>query len=983
MDIRNHSKDRKKPVMRNRLKTAVFIAVLVCIALMVFRYFGFVSKTVYEESVSHLTEVFHQSDNMLRELTEKNLTYLHMWGENLQNTSSEDEIRDYIKKAQEDAGFLEFFFLSADGNYKMPTGETGYLGLQENVEEEIRQGNDVIANASVPGKSQLLVFATPKVHGTYQGFEYDAIAIAYENSDIVDVLDISAFDGNAQSFVVHPNGRVVVDHSSETWGNVYNFFGVLREHSDMSEKEVNELSEKFKAGRTDAMLLDLDGRNYYLVYEKSDIQDWMFLGLVQADIVNASMNSLQRSTILLVSVVVFCIAAFLISFIIQKGRTNLRKKDTEILYRDELFQKLSMNVDDVFLMLDAKTYQADYVSPNAEKLLGITAEQIRKDICVLGKLDSENSRDAEKNYLEEIQVHEQKEWDFEYIHLKTGEKRWFHNIAMCSEVNGKKKYILVMSDRTDDWKMNQALSEAVRAAETANKAKSTFLSNMSHDIRTPMNAIIGFTTLAVSNIDDKKRVRDYLGKILSSSSHLLSLINDILDMSRIESGKIHLEETEVSLSDVLHDLKTIISGQIHAKQLELYMDAMDVTNEDVYCDKTRLNQVLLNLLSNAVKFTPAGGTVSVRLKQLPGTAKGSALCEIRVKDNGIGMSQEFVKKIFSPFERERTSTVSRTQGTGLGMAITKNIVDMMGGTIEVQTAQGKGTEFIVRLPFRIQPEQHRIEKIAELEGLKALVVDDDFDTCDSVTKMLVRVGMRSEWTLSGREAVLRARQSMELGDAFHAYIIDWRLPDMNGIEVTRQIRSLGDDTPIIILTAYDWSDIEAEAKAAGVTAFCAKPLFMSDIRETLMTAIGQSQAGAEDSILPEAGSDFRGRCILLVEDNELNSEIAVEILNEYGFLVDTAKNGAEAVEKVKNSTPGNYDLVLMDVQMPVMNGYEATKEIRALDNPALAGITILAMTANAFDEDRKKALECGMDGFLSKPIVIEELISTLHDNLLG
>ena len=983
MDIKKHNKDRKRAAMRKRLSIAAFIAFFACIVLLVFQYFGFVSKTVYEESVSHLTEVFHQSDNMLRELTDKNLTYLHMWGENLQNTSSEDEIRDYIKKAQEDAGFLEFFFLSADGNYKMPTGETGYLGLQENVEEEIRQGNDVIANASVPGKSQLLVFATPKAHGTYQGFEYDAIAIAYENSDIVDVLDISAFDGNAQSLIVHPNGRVVIDHSSESWGNVYNFFGLLREHSDMSEKEFNELLEKFKVGRTDAMLLNLDGGNYYLVYEKSNIQDWMFLGLVQADIVNASMNSLQRSTMLLVGVVVLCIAAFLISLIIQTNRTNLRRKDTEILYRDELFQKLSMNVDDVFLMLDAKTYQADYVSPNAEKLLGITAEQIRKDIRVLGKLHPAEHEDLEKNYLEEIQVHEQREGDFKYVHLKTGEKRWFHNIAMGSEVNGKKKYILVMSDRTSDWKMNQALSEAVRAAETANKAKSTFLSNMSHDIRTPMNAIIGFTTLAVSNIDDKKRVQDYLGKILSSSNHLLSLINDILDMSRIESGKIHLEETEVSLSEVLHDLKTIISGQIHAKQLELYMDVMDVTNEDVYCDKTRLNQVLLNLLSNAVKFTPAGGTVSVRIRQCHGTQKGSELYEIRVKDNGIGMSQEFVQKIFSPFERERTSTVSRTQGTGLGMAITKNIVDMMGGTIEVQTEQDKGTEFIVRLPFRTQPEHQRTEKIAELEGLKALVVDDDFNTCDSVTKMLVRVGMRSEWTLSGREAVLRARQSMELGDAFHAYIIDWRLPDMNGIEVTRQIRSLGDDTPIIILTAYDWSDIEAEAKAAGVTAFCAKPLFMSDIRETLMTAIGQSQSEPEDSVLPAAGSDFRGRCILLVEDNELNREIAVEILNEYGFLVDTAKNGAEAVEKVKNSEPGNYDLVLMDVQMPVMNGYEATKQIRALDNPALAGITILAMIANAFDEDRKKALECGMDGFLSKPIVIEELISTLHDNLLG
>ena len=640
-----------------------------------------------------------------------------------------------------------------------------------------------------------------------------------------------------------------------------------------------------------------------------------------------------------------------------------------------------MNVDDVFLMLDAKTYQADYVSPNVEKLLGITVEQIRKDISVLGELHSEDTKDPKKDHLKEIQVHEQQEWDFEYVHQKTGERRWFHSVAMGSEVNGDKKYILVMSDRTADKKMNQALSDAVHAAENANQAKSTFLSNMSHDIRTPMNAIIGFTTLAVSNIDNKKMVRDYLGKILSSSNHLLSLINDILDMSRIESGKIHLEETEVSLSDVLHDLKTIISGQIHAKQLELYMDAMDVTNEDVYCDKTRLNQVLLNLLSNAVKFTPAGGTVSVRIRQYPGTVKGSELYEIRVKDNGIGMSQEFVQKIFSPFERERTSTVSRIQGTGLGMAITKNIVNMMGGTIEVLTEQGKGTEFIVRLPFRIQSEHQRIEKIAELEGLKALVVDDDFNTCDSVTKMLVKVGMRSEWTLSGKEAVLRARQSMEMGDAFHAYIIDWRLPDMNGIEVTRQIRSLGDDTPIIILTAYDWSDIEVEARAAGVTAFCAKPMFMSDIRDTLMTAIGQKQAEAETAILPTAGSDFRGRYILLVEDNELNSEIAAEILNEYGFLVDTAENGAEAVEKVKNSKPGSYDLVLMDVQMPVMNGYEATKQIRALDNPALAGITILAMTANAFDEDKKKALECGMDGFLSKPIVIEELISILQKNL--
>ena len=409
MGIKNHNTKREKTVMRKRLRIAVFIAVSLGIVLIVFRYFGFVSKTIYEESVSHLTEVFHQSDNMLRELTDKNLNYLHMWGENLQDISSEDEIRDYIKKAQEDTGFLDFFFLSADGNYKMATGETGYLGLQENIEDEIRQGNDVITNATVPGKSQLLVFATPRPHGSYQGFEYDAIAIAYENSDIVNVLNISAFNGNAQSYVVHPDGRVVVDHSSEAWGEVYNFFGILREHSTLSEKEILKLSEEFKEGHTDAMLINLDGEDYYLVYEKSKPQDWIFLGLVQADIVNASMNVLQRSTVLLVSAVAVCIAGLFIGIILRKNRVNLKRKDTEILYRDELFQKLSMNVDDVFLMLDAKTYKADYISPNMERLLGLTRESVRENINTLALLHPKDSPDRTKNFLERLACGEQRE----------------------------------------------------------------------------------------------------------------------------------------------------------------------------------------------------------------------------------------------------------------------------------------------------------------------------------------------------------------------------------------------------------------------------------------------------------------------------------------------------------------------------------------------------------------------------------------------
>ncbi|MEI3208049.1 MAG: response regulator [Lachnospiraceae bacterium] len=966
--------------MKKRLGVfAAAIVLIIGVSMVGIQYTRFVSKTVYQESTSHLTEIFHQSNKALNELVNKNLTYLHMWSAYLQKASTEKEICDYINKVQEETGFSGFYFLSFDGNYKTITGETGYLGLQGNLDDKITQRNDIIMNAALPGKSQMLVFACPEVNGIYQGFEYDAIAVAYDNSDIVKVLDISAFQGNAGGYVVHSDGRVVIDHAPESWKTAYNFIAVLRDHSGLSEDEIMAFSEELKQGHTGAMLVNLEGRNYYLIYEKVNIQDWALLGIVPADIVNASMNELQFSTLIIVGALLFSIAAFIIVMILRKNQLNIKSKNTQILYRDEMFKKLSMNVDDVFLMVDAKTARVDYVSPNVEKLLGITVKQIKENIYVLGKLHPQDTEGQRSKHLKGLLVNEQREWDFEYVHKKTGEQRWFHIIAMGSEIEKKQKCIIVMSDRTADRKMNQALSDAVSAAETANRAKSTFLSNMSHDIRTPMNAIIGFTTLAVSNIENQEKVRDYLGKILASSNHLLSLINDILDMSRIESGKIHLEETKVNLSDLLHDLKTIISGQIHAKQLELYMDVMDVTDEDIYCDKTRLNQVLLNLLSNAIKFTPAGGTVYVRLRQFPSTQKDCAQYEIRVKDNGIGMSQEFAQKIFDPFERERTSTVSKIQGTGLGMAISKNIVNMMGGTIEIKTQKNKGTEFIIRLMFHIQSEQHRVEKITELEGLKALVVDDDFNTCDSVTKMLVKVGMRSEWTLSGKEAVLRAKQSIELGDAFHAYIIDWRLPDMNGIEVTRQIRSLGDDTPIIILTAYDWSEIEVEAKAAGVTAFCAKPMFMSDLRETLMTALGQKKEQNNDDVLPEADFNFKNKHILLVEDNELNSEIATEILTEYGFIVDTAENGAEALEKVSTSKPGTYDLVLMDVQMPVMNGYEATKCIRKLKDPALANISILAMTANAFDEDRKKALESGMDGFLSKPIVIEELVQALKN----
>ena len=974
-----HEPQGSRHPRRKRLSAAAAIFLLVLLAAgFSVRYLSFVSQTIYQESTSHLEEVLHKSNNMLKEMVRKNLTYLHLYNGFLESASDEDEIQAYIEAAQQNTGFADFYFLTYDGNYMTVTGETGYLGLQTNLDEKLAHDEDVVVNTALPGKPQMLAFICPETQGSYRGFAYDAIAISYYNDAVLRLLDNSAFEGNASNYVIYPDGRVVIDNSVNRKEVIYNFLATLRDHSDLSEEQILSLSDAFAQGSSGNMKVTLGDTSYYLVYEGTAVQNWTMVGLIPVSIVNASLDQLWFYTVQIVAGIVLVFAVLIILLIARRSHTTLRRKDTEIRYRDVLFQKLSLNVDDVFLMLDAETSKADYVSPNIGRLLGIPWRNVRQDVHALVALYPKDDPDRDKNFLEGLHRGEQREWDAAYLHQETRELRWFHIVAMGSEVEGKTKYILVMSDRTADKQVNQALSDAVAAAETANRAKSTFLSNMSHDIRTPMNAIIGFTTLAISNLDDQERVKDYLTKTLASSNHLLSLINDVLDMSRIESGKIHLEEVEVNLSDVLHDLKTIVSGQIHAKQLELYMDAMDVTDEDVSCDKTRLNQILLNLLSNAIKFTPAGGTVSVRVRQLAGQARGCGQYEFRIKDNGIGMSPEFAKKIFEPFERERTSTVSRIQGTGLGMAITKNIVDMMGGTIEVQTAQGKGSEFIVRVPLRVQAEHRPVEKITELEGLKALVVDDDFNTCDSVTKMLVKVGMRAEWTLSGKEAVLRARQSIEMSDVYHAYLIDWRLPDMNGIEVTRQIRSLHDDTPIIILTAYDWSDIEVEAKAAGVTAFCSKPMFLSDLRETLMSALGQKQTDAVQELLPQKDADFKGRHILLVEDNELNREIAQEILREYGFRVDPAENGAVAVEKVSTAAPGSYDLVLMDVQMPVMDGYTATRQIRALENPTLAGVPILAMTANAFDEDRRRAMESGMNGFLSKPIVIGDLVQELH-----
>ncbi|MBR1815340.1 MAG: response regulator [Lachnospiraceae bacterium] len=536
----------------------------------------------------------------------------------------------------------------------------------------------------------------------------------------------------------------------------------------------------------------------------------------------------------------------------------------------------------------------------------------------------------------------------------------------------------------EELKRQHALLEnALKEAQAANRAKTSFLSNMSHDIRTPMNAIIGFTNLALLDTGNQEVMEEYLTKIKASSEHLLSLINDVLEMSRIESGKIELNEAPVNLPDILHDLATIIIGQVEGKNQELFMDAVNVTDEDILCDKLRLNQVLLNLVSNAIKYTGSGGKISVRIIQKAPASEGSAPYEIRVKDNGMGMAPEFAEKVFEAFERENTSTISGIQGTGLGMAITKRIVEMMNGTISVDTKLNEGSEFIVKVDFKVCQGNKKDYHIPQLNGVHALVVDDDYDVCDSTTKLLADMDMRSEWTLSGKEAVLRAKQAKERDDSFGVYIIDWRLPDLSGLEVARRIRNeIGDDTPILLMTAYDWLAIRDEAEGIGINGFCNKPLFKSELYESLVRVIGAVDEGDTEEVDTEAVTvDFSGKRLLLVEDIEINRQIALTLLEMYGFTVEEAENGEKAVRKIDEAGGDYFDAILMDIQMPVMNGYDAARGIRALPEGKGATIPIIAMTANAFDEDKQLALAAGMNGHIAKPIDTDKLVEVLSKYL--
>ena len=832
-----------RPTIKNRI-LAVLAALLLSVGIwtsfVVFT--DFMEHTIYEESTAHLTEIYHQANQTLYNKVSLNWGVMRMWAPYLESAQSDADVCSFLAQAKGEYHFTDFFFVSRDGSYVALDGERGYLDLGRTLSQLILEQQPIVANSVVPDKPEIMVFAVPTEKGSYQGFDYEAIAVTYNNRDLVDSLKISAFEGHGSTFAVLPDGRVVLDSSSADMRGVHNILAMLKNSAGFTAEQVDALQDSFASGESGNLEFSINGVSYYMVYGSASFQNWTILGIAPKSVVNANMNRLQYTTMAVMSGTTGMLAVAALLLVVQNNRQKLRKKDQQLLAREELFSNLSRNVDDVFLMIDTETRKVEYVSPNVQRILGLSPEAVQEDLYVLYPAGDDSGASRLENLMQ-MEQGVQQEWEREFVNQETGEPRYIHVTGFINDVQGARKCIVDLSDRTGEHQTTLAVEAALEVAEKASKAKTDFLSNMSHDIRTPMNAIIGITTLMKNELHQPEKLAEHLGKLETSGRLLLGIINDILDMSRIESGKTTLNIEKTNLPQQVSQLDSIIRQQASQRR-QTFTVENHVQHENVLADPNRLNQVLMNILSNAVKYTPQGGHIRLDVEELSHT-EHYAKYRFVVQDDGIGMSAVYQKTLFDPFTREEKSGTNRVQGTGLGMAITKSIVDLMGGTIHVESAPGKGSRFEVVLELPIDAEADKVQTASAL-------------------------------------------------------------PE-------------------------------------------------------------------ED----EAVSPLSGMSFLCAEDNAINAEILEMLLETKGASCTICSNGQEIVDAFASVKPGDYDMILMDVQMPVMDGLEATRRIRNGENPLGRTIPILAMTANAFLEDMQKSKEAGMDEHLSKPVDIAALEQTV------
>lgn len=1004
---------------------AVTCVCLIAVAVTIALYSVSAAKHIFNESAAHLEEVAAQINDKFGVVAQSNVDTLnaikHQINYSIDRIHSGDsraELDKFLASEKKARNLTDIVFLSKNETRQDDANGTEYIiecksGLNEHATKNLifKRSVNTLLNEQKAGVlcedengKIYLMFAVyyqnsdadaDCTHGyEYDGFSYYAMGFLYDVEDMSSLLKVDAFDGKGICYITRSSGAVVLQTGSPRLGdndfdaitNYIDFFGnknlVELKNTTIQQikKDFTPADENGTTMQNAATFLLYDKEvsvEYYLTYQPIGFDNWMFIALVPGDVINGSMNSFRVQTMLVMSLVFFAIGAVIVWYAIMAGRRKVREKErekeNEIKSRNDLFDLLTFHSNDLFILFSPEDFSAKYVSTNITHVLGLDIDEVKKDIRVLSYALNEKYGAFTKEDLKKLPMGACV-WksDIKLHHVKTHERYYFHLTIYHSMYNEEDSFILAFSDRTKEHNMSKSLEDALGIAKSANEAKSDFLANMSHDIRTPMNAIIGCATLLENDADKVNKVREYVKKISFSGHHLLSLINDILDMSKIESGKINLHSEAFDLSELFEELYSIMAPQAKAKDHAFKIITKGKLPDKVNADKLRLRQALINLLSNAIKYTPDGGHIELCIEAIEKNIANHAHVRIAVKDDGIGMSEKFVKEIFEPFSREETARNRGVQGTGLGMAITKNIVDLMGGIITVESEPDKGSTFTLELELLIADEQAEESEFWQKRNIsRILVVDNDEDICANIKEIMEGTGVAVDYATGGNQAIEMARESHERNADYQIILLDWKMPEMDGIETARRIReTAGTNIPIMVLTSYNFDEIEEDAKTLGIDICLVKPFFVSHFKN----AIEKLAIGEKAKIEIKQGSvSLSGLKVLAAEDIEINAEILVELLNREGAHCEIARNGKDVLETFEKSKPGQYDVIFMDVQMPVMNGYEATTAIRKCRHPSAKTIPIIAMTADAFEDDVKKALDSGMNAHIAKPIDMDKL----------
>lgn len=963
------------------LKRVLYVLLL---ALVVFTacYFGYAylnnaDTLIFMESASHLEEIYSYLGKYISSTNNNSFDSMHLFMTQLEYTldsGGDDQfVSDMVSAWKENLGFKEFYFISRNGELMSIDGKYKRFDLSSSLVDLMINGKDIMTDVSMPGSDGLTLYAIKCRKHKYRSFNYEAIAVTFSNDNILDLLSISAFDSKSDNYVINGEGRIIFNGSSfrNTENRFYNVVNYLEDNSDLTNQKLLSLEKSWTEGNMITLSTKIESVPYYLVSVPLEQSGWILVGMVDAGVVNKNINQLQNLTMGLGFSVSALLLVILFSIVVTSYIKTKKRQQDEIMFRDSLFSDLSQNVNDVFVILEEKTDEVVYVTPNIDSVLGVKEEDVKKDIA---SIDGINGDRLIASNLMELNKKDKISWTQEYLNNDSGETRYLEITAYHTEFGSLKRIVIVISDRSEERKLQNALSSSLEIAKNANAAKSNFLANMSHDIRTPMNAIVGYSTLLIKDADDKNKVIEIGKKITYSSQHLLSLINDVLDMSKIESGRTSLNSDKVDVSEVINNISEIVQVQTKSKKQSFEIKTKGNIPPYIYADKLRLTQILLNLLSNAVKYTEKNGTISLVVE---GYGNNGQTCHLRfiVSDNGQGMSREFIEKIFEPFSRETNSMTNKIQGTGLGMSITKSIIDLMGGTIDIQSELGKGSVFTVDLIFSVPLDENDDNFFADHEITRVLVGDDEIDVTENIQSILSDAGLECDAAIGGLESVDKATRAYEDNNSYDVIILDWKMPDMDGVECVRRIRKeIGKDVPIFVLSSYDVSEIEDEAKKAGVDLFLPKPFFLSNFQRVLDTYY-QNKANTEEE--GNNSDDFSGVKILVAEDNEINAEIITELLDSIGIKCVIAEDGLEALRVFTEESPDEFDMIFMDIQMPIMDGYESARRIRASNNTRAKSIPIIAMTANAFEDDVKASMASGMNAHISKPIDFERLKSII------